>query len=161
MEPPQPGNRMEHAMGPVESQIGKHDDQRNLSPVRQASDRGSNGRGDGRFGGKNAHQNDGEKTELYHEAVYQQEDEIVRPAPPKHLLLRVQGEQALERHEDKTDDQNNFQTQRVHVSTLEKGKLIRADEFRPRDKSSLVKDNTTMGLWPAGRCNGKPLESSV
>jgi hypothetical protein len=59
---------------------------------------------------------DREKTKLYQHTVQEQEDEIVRPTPLKNLLLPMQGEQALERHEDKTGDENNFQTKQVHVS---------------------------------------------
>src|ERR1700722_11005893 len=114
VESPQPWNGMKHAMGPVESEIGKHNDQRYLNPIRQTSDRGLNGRRDNLRGRENACDNDGEETELYQHAVQKQEDEIVRPTPTKNLLLRMHGEQPLKRHEHKTGDENNLEAKGIH-----------------------------------------------
>src|SRR5882724_5535965 len=103
---------MEHAMSPIESQIRKYDNGRDLDPVGQTADHGLKGCRDNPCGGKNDRNDNGYQTKLYQHTIQEQEDQIVAPIATKNLL-RMPGEQPLERQEHKDCDKNNLKAKGI------------------------------------------------
>src|SRR5712671_4856930 len=104
---------MEHAMGPIESQIGKHDNGRDLDPIGQAADQGLKGCRDNPCGSKDDRKDNGQQTKLYQNTIQEQEDQIVAPIATKDLL-RMHGEQPLERYEYKNGDKNYLEAKGIN-----------------------------------------------
>src|SRR5882757_2539397 len=104
---------MEHAMRPIESQIRKYDNGRDLDPIGQAAHHGLKGCRDNPCGGKNDRYDNGYQAKLYQHAIQEQEDQIVAPIATKNLL-RMHGEQPLERHKHKNGDKNNLEAKGIH-----------------------------------------------
>src|SRR6266478_3910461 len=109
---------MEHAMGPIESQIRKQNNGRDLHPIGQAADHGLKGCRDNPCSGKDDRNNNGQQTKLYQHAIQEQEDHIVAPIATKNLLLRMRAEQPLERHKYKKRDKNYLEAKGIHRALL-------------------------------------------
>jgi hypothetical protein len=64
-------------------------------------------------GGKKDRNHNGQQTKLYQHAIEgQEDDQIVAPIATKNVLLRMHGEQPLERHKHKKSDKNYLEAKR-------------------------------------------------